>query len=662
MAEDRSNAAADQYVSPSTEEIRATARALAQGSAAGRVGQSVGPWDNSNNPERAWPDGVPNVYNRPHPSTYDENYVAPEPQAVSGIRDIRPAPAPPPRPRRDLIWEPGTLSDINRLSPSDQQMAVMRVHSLIYDLPGSGGPLIGDPAKIGGTWHEARFASVVSSPEMEEFERRLRMALPGERRNDIRAVPGAVTDLRGLPNPQAKQAALDQIRHLAVNGPSTDDLELETPSLLVSGLHVRPLGDGNGLVYQYEPRVYSDQRSVVRLVGITDRVDGALTDTIAERLQPEGRIVYRILNEKHAPGNAPAVQVLAVQGPGQLDDAAVAEYVNELKLRTELSRGANQGETPRYSLPVVEAGREQIEGARVVRVASKVAAEINGQTVASAPVPTRAATPAETFERQMTQWLPRDRRYNLRISPGVDAELRQLPAGAKQQAAAHLRDLTMRGPQPQDRKRSTPAGTESGTAPARRDVDLREFRPRYFGGSPDAPSHQIIYRQVNPQTLRKVGSGNVPDDRPIIHVVAVRPFPDPTAPQVVADRIPKRAAEWLRNPANNRGLTDEPLTVVNEGREVPLGDEQFAEVIAERQLEQLQQRARNRRPTTRAEAEAGRYIQTPPDVLARIYGRPEVANLRSTTATAGPTRPVPPQTSRTTEPAMRQRTATRRVR
>ncbi|GAA3832409.1 hypothetical protein GCM10022226_62040 [Sphaerisporangium flaviroseum] len=620
MAED-----ADTNVPPTRGQLSAQARRLAAGAPATDSGRAAGAWDSTDNPERAWADGTPNVYNRPDPATYDENArdFGPLQNPASAVRDVRPPPSPPPLPRSDLVWEPGSLGDLNALPEADRQQAMWRIHSMVYDLPGARGTLIGDPGKIGGSWLEAPFAvrsQGAADLERAAFARRLRLSMPLQARNDIVPLIGVEAELRALPTAELKRSALTAIQELATNGPAVSDTEFEVAGTQLDDLRARRLGDNQALVYRHVVSPWGQDRPAIQLVAISERLDSALADTAAQRLsRPEGRVVYRILNADRSPTRHRAMQVLTVQGPAQVDDAAVAERVQALKTRTQAAPHQQGQRSLRYSVATTINGKT-VEGADVVPVASRVAAIRDGQAAAAPARP--AASPrssAEAFESALARWLPSERAYDLRLSRGVQNDLQALPVNVKTAVARNLADLTVNGPRDTDR-RATSAARPASTP---RDVDFRGFRPRYVGENPQQPTHQIIYRTVQPQTYRLVAGRRIPDSRPIIHIAAVLPHPAPNAAQIVADRSRMRSAAWQANlQGTNRQMTIGPhLQPETPTRETREGDEQLAERADEKRAE-----------------------------VMKTKSRTWAAQLRSAT-TDGPTGPASSQRASTAQPA-----------
>ncbi|WP_424532513.1 hypothetical protein ACOZ38_19800 [Sphaerisporangium viridialbum] len=629
MAED-----ADTYVPPTREQLSAEARRLAAGAPDTDSGRAAGAWDSTDNPERAWADGAPNVYNRPDPATYDENArdFGPLQNPVSAVRDVRPPPSPPPLPRNDLVWEPGSLDDLNALPDADRQQAMWRIHSVVYDLPGARGMLIGDPDKIGGSWLEASFAvrsRGAADLDRAAFARRLRLSMPLEARNDIVPLIGVEAELRALPTAELKRSALTAIQELATNGPAVGDTEFEVAGTKLDDLRACRLGDNQALVYRHVVSPWGQGRPAIQLVALTEHLDSALADTAAKRLhRPEGRVVYRVLNADRSPTRHRAMQILTVQGPDQVDDAAVAERVQALKTRTQAAPHQQGQRSLRYSVATTISGKT-VEGADVVPVASRVAAVRDGQAAAAPARPAASSrSSAEAFESALARWLPSERAYDLRLSRDVQNDLQTLPANVKTAVARNLADLTVNGPRDTDR-RAAPAARPTQAArpaPTPRDVDFRGFRPRYVGENPQQPTHQIIFRTVQPQTYRLVAGRRIPDSRPIIHIAAVLPHPDPNAAQTVADRSRMRSAAWQANlQGTNRHMTsEEELKPEKPLRQTREGDEQLAERAGEKRAEAMKMNSRTR-----------------------------AAQLRSAT-TEGPPRPTSSQRADTAQPPRHQ--------
>jgi hypothetical protein len=645
---------------PTREQLSAQARVLAAAAGAIDVGRAVNPWDRTDSPDRAWADGTPNVYNRPNPATYDadfRDFGRPD-NPVSPLRDVRPPPAPPPQPRHDLVWEPGSLADLNALPEPDRHQAIWRIRSVVYDLPGARGPLIGDPDKVGGSWREARFAVAsrgAADLQRAAFARRLRLSMPLQARYDIVPLIGVEAELRGLPV-ELKRPALTAIQELATNGSAVSDAEFEVAGTQLNDLRARPLGDNQALVYRYVASPWGEKRPAIQLVALTARLDSALADTVAERLHlPEGRVVYRVLNADRSPTRHRAMQVLAVQGPTQVDDAAVAERVEALNTRIQAAPRQQRRGTLRYSVATTINGKA-IQGADVAPVATRVTTGRNGGPVAAPARPDRFSRgSAEAFEQALARWLPSHRVYELRLSGGVQNDLQSLPANVKTAVARSLAELTVNGPRDTDRRAAPQAARPAPAASTPRDVDFRGFRPRYVGENPSQPTHQIIYREVAPQTYDRIAGAWIPQSRPMIHIAAVLPRADPHAAQIIADRLPRRSQAWQANlqGTNRRMSIGQELGPEKSPREVREGDEQ----LAERTAEKRDQRLANRLAPTEQERQAGRYINTPAEVVDQIYRRSQAAGLRSATASAGRARQASPQASGPAEPVSRARQA-----
>lgn len=406
-----------------------------------------------------------------------------------------------------------------------------------------------------------------------------------------------MTSTDGWPTPELKRSALAAMVALAMNGPADDERTIRVACSDVE-VRARPIGDGHSLVYRRLAPVWSDQRPTIELIAVSGNVEG-LADIVVDRVRPraEGRVVYRTLNAANSPTSLPAVQVLAVQAPGPRNDESIAERVDALKDRARQHQRRQGLDSPLWYSP---------EGAQVVPVASKAAAKLNGQIDSS---PTRRSTPPKpddkALEQSMARWLPADRTCDLVFSEKVAAELRALPQNMKASVAAQLKDLAVHGPSAHDVRRRPRTQTDSPPGEnVTKEFDLSGLRPRYVGPTPEAPTHQIIYRYVGPQITppraRHVPAGRpewtkggtlvagdavrgTHDSRPLIHIVAVLPHPEPDAVRIVAERLPRRSKAWQQDlTGSNRRLSQGPL-LIDEKQERPRleSNEQLAERVAE---------------------------------------------------------------------------------
>ncbi|MEV4079047.1 hypothetical protein AB0J43_01985 [Nonomuraea fuscirosea] len=122
--------------------------------------RNVSPKTNTN--ERAWADEVPNapLIGLRREDVDDDARQFRRSEAIIGDRtsNVRPAPVPADKPKFDVVFEDGALSDLRHLPPADQEQAVFALRALVYDQQGSGGPI------VHGTWQAAPFATRTPSP------------------------------------------------------------------------------------------------------------------------------------------------------------------------------------------------------------------------------------------------------------------------------------------------------------------------------------------------------------------------------------------------------------------------------------------------------------------------------------------------------------------
>ncbi|GAA3305850.1 hypothetical protein [Nonomuraea dietziae] len=145
--------------------------------------RQVSPWSDDGSQQRGWADQQAGLYLTPDQSLVDDDARSfNRGTALESDRSYRPAPKATLTwtPRRDLIWEPGSQQDLGRLATDDAIQAIMRVQSLVYDLPDSQGPVAGDPRTLGSRWHAADFATVtldIDGDRRRLFDAKLRSVL-----------------------------------------------------------------------------------------------------------------------------------------------------------------------------------------------------------------------------------------------------------------------------------------------------------------------------------------------------------------------------------------------------------------------------------------------------------------------------------------------------
>ncbi|MEU6719837.1 hypothetical protein ABZ897_51000 [Nonomuraea sp. NPDC046802] len=141
--------------------------------------------------ERAWADEVPN---KPLIGLRRED-VDPDArqfrrsEAIIGDRtsNVRPAPVPADKPKFDVVFEDGALTDLRQLPSADQEQAVFALRALVYGQEGSGGPI------VHGTWQAAPFATRIPSPAET-----VRLAFASQLNNEMAA--------RMAPTPQLSRS------------------------------------------------------------------------------------------------------------------------------------------------------------------------------------------------------------------------------------------------------------------------------------------------------------------------------------------------------------------------------------------------------------------------------------------------------------------------
>ncbi|MFI7643530.1 hypothetical protein [Nonomuraea sp. NPDC049400] len=441
------------------------------------------------------------------------------------------------RPRRDLIWEPGSKEDLAKLQrdgelhSGDWAQAVLRVQSLVYDLPDSEGQLAGDPVKLGSTWREADFALVsldAAGQQRRLFENQLRSVINPLSRNLLTVTPQLEKELEALPDTAATKA-LDTFKELAVL--KVKDFEawhtqgkhnrLVTTEPLLEQLYRAELDDKHHLLYTYTSSPWSTAtnsndravkakkvpvgRPTVQVLAVlpakASRSDATLLATERVMPRPAGRILYRIVPAKNSPTGRDAVQILAVQ-PQPLSEDLILERVTALQERTLVHQLATEADKPlAYSKPL-----RSSPGAEIVDVHGRNDAvrRNNGLTTRDPQRPrVRSAerTSLEDFERTVAAGLPQARRYELRFNAAARSELDALaPGPLKRTMVGELTSLAMSGPQSGDVRREPPAGTPPPSEASQRvaeEYDLMGLRPRYVRTAPDQPpTHQIIYAVV----------------------------------------------------------------------------------------------------------------------------------------------------------------------
>lgn len=439
------------------------------------------------------------------------------------------------RPRRDIIWEPGSKDDLVALQrdgqagSGDLAQAVMRIQSLVYDVHSSEGKLVGNHKKI-GKWYEADFA-LVSLDELGQqrlaFESELR-ALIKPSRNLLTVTAHLEQELDALPFKAACKAldTFEELAHLKAKDFDAWHKEgkhewLRSTNPLLERLYRVELDAKNHMLYTYtsspwpEARVSNDRsqkkkkapvgRATVQVLAVlpanASHADAKIV--AAERTMPrvQGRILYRVVPSGQSPTGRDAVQILAVQ-PQPLSEDFVVERVTALGERTLVHQLATNAKQPlAYSKPL-----RSSPGAEVVRVRDR-----NDATRANNGLPPRKVqpsrvrsteqTPLEDFERSVATALPQARRYELRFNATAKREWDALPSGPLKRAVREeLTSLAMSGQQSGDVYREPPAGTPQPSAASKRAVeeyDLTGLRPRYVSTAPDQqPSHQIIYDVV----------------------------------------------------------------------------------------------------------------------------------------------------------------------
>ncbi|MEV4116501.1 hypothetical protein [Nonomuraea sp. NPDC049695] len=527
--------------------------------------RQVAPWSDDGSSQRGWADQQADLYLTPDKSLVDDDarsfYRG---TALESDRSYRP----PPKagraetPRRDLIWEPGSQQDLGRLATDDAIQAIMRVRSLVYDLPDSQGPMVGDLPTLGGRWHVADFATVtldVDGDRRRLFDAKLRSVLNPASINAVSTSQPLRGELRPLPT-DTKEQILSEINDLATA--QVKDLEQRTRNgeqepVRVPGvegyLFRAHVSDTHDLLYQYNPSpwpatqtsherpdgtAYSQGRRPevpvgqpsLHLLGIVSVETPAaeVRDLASQRTQSlaSGSVLYRVLGPELSPTRQPTVQVLAVSD-SPFSEEAVRERVAALAERTaehQLATGANKP-LP-YTASVQNASGMVRPGAVIKPVISDSRRRTNGLP----PPPARGSARPERrvladFEQAVATSLPSTRGFDLRFTPAAMEEFTALPAGRfKQVVKNELVSLATAGPQPGDVRRQPPAGAPPRTpesAAAAREHDLRGLRPRYVAlidGLP--PTHQIIYTVV-PNPLAPRGGGHVQPYAPDEEIVGV---------------------------------------------------------------------------------------------------------------------------------------------
>ncbi|MEV1176669.1 hypothetical protein [Nonomuraea sp. NPDC049784] len=436
------------------------------------------------------------------------------------------------RPRRDIIWEPGSKDDLVALQhdgqagSGDLAQAVMRVQSLVYDLHSSEGRLAGDPKKI-GKWYEADFA-LVSLDELGQrrlsFEGELR-SLINPSRNLLTVTAQLEQELDALPFKAACKAldTIEELAHLKAKDFDAWHKEgkhdwLRSTNPLLEHLYRAELDDKHHVLYTYtsspwpEARVTNERklkktkapvgRATVQVLAVLP-ADASHTDAkivAAERTMPrvQGRILYRVVPARQSPTGRDAVQILAVK-PQPLSEDFIIERVTALQERTLVHQLATNAKQP---LAYSKALRSS-PGAEIVRVGDRNDAvrANNGLAprVAQRPrVRNAERTPQEDFERSIATALPQARKYELRFNAAAELEWNALPPGPLKRAVREeLTSLAMSGQQSGDVHREPPAGTPPPSAASQRvaeEYDLTGLRPRYVSTAPDQqPTYQIIY-------------------------------------------------------------------------------------------------------------------------------------------------------------------------
>jgi hypothetical protein len=651
------SAMADDDDRPKTSaELTEEARRLAQREPPPEAGQATRPWEHGDgdaplrDQRRAFSDSVedtplvdgrtldPRTLNRLTQETAPDTTTLPDGRALpSGA--VLPAGALPPAPktqlvaparkaslsevsRRDLLYEEGAVADLNGMPVADTRAAMEQIHRIVTRPAESGGlgiPLTqaeqpplpdggrpGRPEKLPGGWRALPFTSDPPADLVDQrgtLARRLRANLEDGLNHTIRPALGAAADLRALPE-DLKIYAMDDIRQLAEAGPDKDDVYLQVPGRRADEIRSRLIGEDQHLIYrQVKASSHAaDQRPIIELLGVTN---GTAAD-IASRIQPEGRIVFRYLTGGRSPGPNPAVQVLAVQAPGNVPNIKTTNPHLDNRLAGLQARTVKHQELTGREKPLwYSAEAKNAVGEVVVQAAHQVTAETRRSAAsdggAPLPVPKKAVPNAEGFTVRMAAYMPGGRAYDLVFADGTEAELRGLVDPVKRPVFDQLRSLASGGGHAAD-----PRGSAEGPGGA----DLRMFRARTVGGAvtdgtqPTIPAHQIVYREAKRPKIRK-NRGQEPyvEERGIIHIVTVRRQGDPDIPQTVVDR-----GSPGRQPGPNRGLTAGPRLALESSPE-PITSEQGR---ADRRITEHDQALKARQQAARARsATAGQGSPVP---------------------------------------------------
>ncbi|WP_329431352.1 hypothetical protein OG339_48115 (plasmid) [Streptosporangium sp. NBC_01495] len=616
-------------------ELTDEARQLAQGAPPQEGGRGLSPWAESNDERRALADEAENLHpGLPADQQRARGELPRERQPESALRDVEQRPSGRDFARRGQLLEPGVVGDLNALPGPDRHLALEQINHAATRPGVIGIPLTHPeehpepgtspkrPEKLSGGWRALPFTPTVDDKivqERDSLARGLRRTLPEGLDHVVRPALGVAPELGALPE-EHKPFTMDAIRDLATNGPGEQDQKLDVFGRRAGEVRSRAVGGGHQLIYRETNPLKRemDQRKVIELLGVTR---GGVTEQIGARIEPQGRVICRYLTGGFGPGGKPTLQVIAVQGGGQVAnikaaDTHVEKRLAALEARTTKHQELTGRSTPlRYSAQAKNAqGEVVVEGAHQVGAAGANFAAING--LAATPVPQKAVSPAtaaEQFTTHMAGHLPRGRAYDLVFAPGAEEDLRGLVNQAKGPVFGELRNLAANGPQPGDVR-----GTQQGP----QGVDLRPYRARVLGGAANAadqpviPPQQIIYRPVKAPTFSRGSGERVLEERGTIHVVTVRGHPDPEVSKIVAER--KSAKYGADLTGTNRRLSAGPR-LEPEARQAPReGEQQRAE----------------------------RLTPVPPN-------RASAAKLRPTTG-QGPD--VPKQQASTNEPALRRTT------
>ncbi|MBB3734042.1 hypothetical protein [Nonomuraea dietziae] len=515
--------------------------------------RQVSPWSDDGSQQRGWADQQAGLYLTPDQSLVDDDARSfNRGTALESDRSYRPAPKATLTwtPRRDLIWEPGSQQDLGRLATDDAIQAIMRVQSLVYDLPDSQGPVAGDPRTLGSRWHAADFATVtldIDGDRRRLFDAKLRSVLNPASISVVSTSQPLRGELRPLPT-ETKEQILSDINDLATA--KVKDLEERTKNGLqetidapgVQGYLFRAhVSDTHDLLYHYNSSAWPAARAsnekpdgtaysqgrrpevpvgrpAIHLLGIVDAEMPAaeVRDLVRQRTQSQvpGRVLYRVLGADQSPTGRPAVQVLAISDT-PLSEEAVRERVTALAERTAEHQLATGADKPLpYTAPLHNAAGMVRAGAVIKPVIGNSAS--HRRTNGLAPLPSRRPARPEPrvladFEQAVATSLPSTREFELRFTPAAMQEFTSLPPGRFKLAVKNeLVSLATAGPQPGDKRRQPPADAPPpmpGSVAAAREHDLTGLRPRYLTpGEGQPPTHQIIYAIVrNPLAPRDGG-------------------------------------------------------------------------------------------------------------------------------------------------------------